>query len=67
MRKSAIWLIKWYQRHSPSRLQNVCRFTPSCSNYAILAIEKYGAVKGIIMSIKRIFKCKYPNGGEDYP
>jgi putative component of membrane protein insertase Oxa1/YidC/SpoIIIJ protein YidD len=33
----------------------------------LLAIEKYGLIKGIIKGLKRIWKCKYPNGGLDYP
>lgn len=67
MKKLVISIIRWYQRHAPKRLQNVCRYTPSCSNYAILAIKKHGAMRGSIMSVKRICRCKYPNGGEDYP
>lgn len=63
--KFLICLIQFYRKHK--RRVDVCRYTPSCSEYAILAIEKYGAVKGAVLSIKRITKCKYPNGGEDYP
>jgi putative component of membrane protein insertase Oxa1/YidC/SpoIIIJ protein YidD len=33
----------------------------------ILAIEKYGVVKGVIKGIRRILRCNYPNGGIDYP
>ena len=35
----------------------LCRFYPSCSNYAILALEEYGFVKGWIMSYKRVKRC----------
>lgn len=34
-----------------------CRFTPTCSNYGIEAIEKYGSFKGSILTIKRIIRC----------
>lgn len=37
--------------------QPSCRFTPTCSAYAITAIEKYGALKGSYMAIKRILRC----------
>ncbi|UVK85712.1 membrane protein insertion efficiency factor YidD [Pseudomonas sichuanensis] len=52
---------------APSRLRNACRFEPSCSNYALLAIEKHGAVRGWKMALNRIHRCRFPNGGEDYP
>ena len=35
----------------------VCRFTPSCSEYTYQAIEKFGLIKGIVKSMKRLFKC----------
>lgn len=56
MKKILIKLIKFYQilpLHSHSR----CRFYPTCSNYAIEAINTHGAFKGTILSIKRILKC----------
>jgi len=43
----------------------VCRFTPTCSNYAIEAIEKLGIVKGVTASIYRIIRCN-PWGGKGY-
>lgn len=59
--------IHLYQRVAPQRLRGACRFEPSCSNYAILAIQKYGSCKGIRMALHRIYRCRIPNGGEDYP
>ena len=59
--------IRFYQRKAPKSLRLSCRFTPSCSEYMILAVKKYGTIKGIVMGIKRIFRCHAPNGGEDYP
>lgn len=56
MKKILVKLIKFYQilpLHSHSR----CRFYPTCSNYAIEAINTHGAFKGTILSIKRILKC----------
>ena len=46
-----------------------CRFYPSCSNYGLMAIEKYGFLKGWIKTIGRIFRCKPTNFDSciDYP
>ena len=54
--KLSIRMIKIYQR-IPGPWHNNCRFHPTCSNYAIEAITKYGFFKGWILSIKRIIKC----------
>lgn len=52
-----IWLIKFYQKHiSPHKIP-CCRFTPSCSAYAVEAITVHGAFKGILLSIRRILRC----------
>lgn len=56
MKYILIKLIKLYQA-IPGDFHNHCRFYPSCSNYAIEAIETYGAFKGIILSFKRILRC----------
>ncbi|MBE6461338.1 MAG: membrane protein insertion efficiency factor YidD [Alphaproteobacteria bacterium] len=42
-----------------------CRFTPSCSEYTRTAIEKYGCVRGTLMGLRRISKCR-PGGGYGY-
>ena len=50
----------------PSRiLPPSCRFAPSCSEYAILAIRKYGAIKGSWLGFKRLMRC-HPWGGSGY-
>ncbi len=56
MKKILIMLIKLYKR-VPGNFHNYCRFTPSCSTYALISIERYGALKGTVMSIKRIIRC----------
>lgn len=63
-----IFLIKIYKRHiSPYKKGPVCRFYPSCSTYAIQAIEKYGAFKGSYLAIKRIIRCNpLVKGGIDF-
>ena len=56
MKKILLFLIKTYQK-IPGTFHNMCRHIPTCSNYAIEAIETYGSFKGTILSIKRILKC----------
>lgn len=76
MKKIAIALIKGYQRLFP--LQEpllrmfvqpealACRFTPTCSQYTIDAIEKYGLIRGSIRGLKRLSRCHPGNpGGHD--
>ena len=47
-------------------MHGACRFKPSCSNYAIEAISIYGAFKGSILTIRRIFRCNpWSKGGYD--
>jgi len=43
----------------------VCRFIPSCSEYTVRAIEKYGVVRGVLMGMRRISRCR-PGGGYGY-
>lgn len=58
--------IKSYQRFISPLLGSNCRFTPSCSTYAIEAINRFGIVKGGWLASKRILKCHPLNeGGED--
>ncbi|MBR2012524.1 MAG: membrane protein insertion efficiency factor YidD [Alphaproteobacteria bacterium] len=63
----AIALIRMYQLCiSPfTGGRAVCRFTPTCSEYTRIAIEKYGFFRGAVMGIKRISKCR-PGGGFGY-
>jgi len=56
MKKILIRLIKFYQI-LPLHTHSSCRFYPTCSNYAIEAITTYGALKGSILSLKRILRC----------
>ena len=65
--KLIILAVRFYQKTAPERIRNNCRYIPSCSEYMILAIQKYGVIKGVRMGINRLGRCKYPNGGEDYP
>ena len=64
MKKGLIFLIKIYQK-IPGNFHNMCRHTPTCSNYAIDAINEYGAVKGSFRGFKRILRCN-PFGTSGY-
>lgn len=67
IKKSIICAIQIYQHYTPTSIRMKCRFEPSCSQYMILAIEKYGLLKGIKMGINRLSRCKVGNGGYDFP
>jgi hypothetical protein len=60
-----IGLIKLYQWIISPMLGPQCRYTPTCSTYAVQAIEKYGPIKGIWLGLKRISRC-HPWGGSGY-
>ena len=57
MKKLFLALIRFYQRYiSPSQPAR-CRFLPTCSQYAVVAIERFGAAKGGYLALKRILRC----------
>lgn len=56
MKHIMIKLIKFYKL-LPGTFHNQCRFIPTCSDYALEAIESYGALKGGYLSFKRIMRC----------
>lgn len=66
LRFTMIWFVKLYQRYAKSEIRLRCCMTPSCSQYSILALKKYGAVWGGIKTWKRLHRCN-PPGGIDYP
>jgi hypothetical protein len=58
-------LIKLYQWIISPWMGQKCRYTPTCSQYGIEALKKYGPVKGLWLTIKRVSKC-HPWGGHGY-
>ena len=60
-----IVLIKFYQLCISPLKPHTCRFTPTCSHYALEAFRKYGPIKGFWLSFKRILRCN-PWGGSGY-
>ena len=64
-RTIGIFLIRLYQR-TTKWVPPTCRFTPSCSQYTLEAVEKYGLIKGSWMGLKRIGRCHpFSPGGHD--
>ena len=64
--KVCIYLIRFYQKYISPLKGPTCRFYPTCSQYAIEAFKKYGVIKGMFLTIKRILKCHpFHPGGYD--
>ena len=67
MKLSIIGLITFYQRGISHYLPSVCKYNPTCSVYAIQAISKFGVLKGVWFSLKRIVRCNpWAEGGIDF-
>ncbi|NLN97259.1 MAG: membrane protein insertion efficiency factor YidD [Eubacteriaceae bacterium] len=62
-------MIRGYQRGLSPLLPKSCRFVPTCSEYALQAVNKYGVVKGLTLSFFRIIKCHpfHPGGYDPVP
>ncbi|MFN3598879.1 MAG: membrane protein insertion efficiency factor YidD [Aquificaceae bacterium] len=68
MKKIVIGLLKLWQMLISPLYPPSCRYYPSCSNYAIMAVGKYGAFKGTLKALWRILRCNpFSKGGVDYP
>lgn len=66
MKKILISVINFYRKYISPLKGPSCRFYPTCSQYALEAIEKYGALKGSFLAVKRILKCHpFNKGGYD--
>lgn len=57
MKRILMMLVRFYRKYISPMRQSCCRFMPTCSQYALEALEKYGAVKGSWLAIKRILRC----------
>jgi putative membrane protein insertion efficiency factor len=66
MKKGLLKIIRIYRKYISPLKQPSCRFYPTCSQYAMDAIERYGAIKGSIMAMKRVLRCHpFNKGGYD--
>ena len=62
-------MIRFYRRFISPMFPPCCRFTPTCSAYALEALEKYGALKGGYLAVRRILRCNpfHPGGYDPVP
>ena len=60
-------LIFLYQKFAPKAIRAACLFTPSCSEYMCISVQKYGVFKGVKKGFRRLKRCRPPNGGLDEP
>ncbi len=67
MKRILIGMIKFYRKYlSGLKIYSTCIYEPTCSQYGIEAIEKYGAIKGSLLTIWRILRCNpFAKGGYD--
>ena len=66
MKKACMAAIRFYQREISPLCPPRCRYIPTCSEYALEAVEKYGAVRGTFLATKRILRCNpFHKGGYD--
>ncbi|NLL72225.1 MAG: membrane protein insertion efficiency factor YidD [Clostridiales bacterium] len=67
IKKILIYIVRLYQKFiSPLKRTSTCIFSPTCSSYAIEALEKYGAIKGSYLAMRRILRCHpFHRGGYD--
>ena len=66
MKKILIFLIRFYQKYLSPLKSTKCPYFPTCSQYGLEAVQKYGAVKGSILAAWRILRCNpFSKGGYD--
>ena len=61
-----IALVRFYQKYISPLTPPTCRYVPTCSQYALEALQKYGALKGGWLAIKRICRCHPFHKGHDF-
>ncbi|MBH0179081.1 MAG: membrane protein insertion efficiency factor YidD [Nitrospira sp.] len=66
MRQLCLWIIHGYRLMISPLLGPACRFEPTCSRYALDAVNRYGALQGLGLTLVRLMKCHpFHPGGED--
>jgi putative membrane protein insertion efficiency factor len=66
MKKPAIRFIRFYQKNISAYTTPKCKYYPTCSHYAVEALETHGFVKGSLLSVWRILRCNpFSKGGYD--
>ena len=65
-KRMLLWLIRFYRVSISPLFPPCCRYTPTCSQYTLEAVEKYGVAKGLFMGFLRILRCNpFAKGGYD--
>lgn len=67
--RPVVWLIRVYQYGISPFLGRSCRFEPSCSEYAVESLERYGIIRGLWLAIRRVGRCHpwHPGGYDPVP
>lgn len=66
MTSAALALLRWYKRWVSPLLPPACRYTPTCSEYALEAIEGHGLARGALLATRRVLSCHpFARGGYD--
>lgn len=66
MKRVLLALIRFYRKYISPAFPSKCRFIPTCSEYGLEAIEKYGALRGGWLTFKRLLRCNPFNHGDFY-
>ena len=69
MKAVLLGMIRFYRKYISPAFPPCCRFTPTCSQYALEAIQVHGAAKGVFLALKRILRCNplFPGGYDPVP
>ena len=67
--RAGVWLVRFYQRRISPITPPSCRFQPTCSQYTLVAIQRYGLLRGSWMGLRRIARCHpfHPGGHDPVP
>ncbi|MEA3313520.1 MAG: membrane protein insertion efficiency factor YidD [Caldisericota bacterium] len=69
MKTFLLFALKFYRRYISPLKPPTCRFIPTCSDYAVQAVEKYGVKRGGWLAVKRVLRCNpfFPGGNDPVP
>ena len=66
MKRAALAALGWYKSSVSPLLPPACRYTPTCSEYAMEAVERYGVLRGVALAVRRLLSCHpFSRGGYD--
>ncbi len=66
MTTAVLWVLRWYKRAVSPMLPPACRYIPTCSDYAVEAIERHGIAIGAFLAVRRVLSCHpFARGGHD--